>query len=330
LLTFDDTDRMADTALASADPVLILAPPCTFSWVVCAMLGQHPQMYGLPELHLFLTSTMGEWWDLCSRSNFEMDHGLARAVAELYFGEQTDTSVSRARGWLRRRGHYTTGLLMEELIDRLKPLVAVEKSPSVAVELTALERAFDMFPNARFLHLVSHPRRYCDLVVDAIREAQKARPLPQSHWLVRLASEDPPLGADGVSIAELDPQISWLHSNCAIRDYLSRVPEGQRMQARGEEIFAGSTDALAEIARWLHLRTDAEALDRMRHPERSPYAHKGPPSAAFGSDLFLRIGPLVRPEWTDGRSLEGPLGWRTDRHGMRPEVVELAASFGYT
>src|SRR5438874_389166 len=32
-----------------ADPVFILALPGSFSSVVCAMLGQHPEMYGLPE-----------------------------------------------------------------------------------------------------------------------------------------------------------------------------------------------------------------------------------------------------------------------------------------
>src|ERR1700693_5783209 len=72
-----------------ADPLLILAPPCTFSWIVCAMIGQHPQMYGLPELHLFSADTIGEWLEQCSRESYEMDHGLVRTVAELFFGAQT-------------------------------------------------------------------------------------------------------------------------------------------------------------------------------------------------------------------------------------------------
>ena|SRR3974390_800418 len=92
-----------------ADPLLILAPPRSFSWVVCAMIGQHPQMYALPELHLFRAETVSQWWELCSQETFDMDHGILRVVAQLYFADQTEHTVKLARGWLRRRSHFTTG-----------------------------------------------------------------------------------------------------------------------------------------------------------------------------------------------------------------------------
>ena len=31
------------------EPLFILAPPRSFTSVVCAMIGNHPQMLGLPE-----------------------------------------------------------------------------------------------------------------------------------------------------------------------------------------------------------------------------------------------------------------------------------------
>src|SRR5262245_5988787 len=101
-------DEKAHVHSAPTDPVFILAPPCTFTWIVCAMLGQHPELYGLPELHLFSAHTIADWWQQCSTEGFDMDHGLVRTVAELYFGGQTDRTASQARGWLRRRSHYTT------------------------------------------------------------------------------------------------------------------------------------------------------------------------------------------------------------------------------
>src|SRR5262245_30979083 len=140
------------------EPVFLVAPPCTFSWVVCAMVGQHPEAYALPELHLFQVETVREWWDACQRQSFGMDHGLLRSVAELYFGGQTEHAVDQARGWLRRRAHLTTGRLLEELIERLSPLVVVEKSPSLAHGPSGLRRVLAMFPRARLVHLVSHPR----------------------------------------------------------------------------------------------------------------------------------------------------------------------------
>src|SRR5919109_4550343 len=76
-----------------ADPVFVLAPPRSFTSVVGTMLGQHPQLYGLPETHLFGCATMAKWWDVCEDQTFPRAHGLLRAVAELFFGGQTDRTV---------------------------------------------------------------------------------------------------------------------------------------------------------------------------------------------------------------------------------------------
>ena len=40
-------------------PVFVLAPVRSFTSVVCAMIGQHPQMYGLPETNLLCHATVG-------------------------------------------------------------------------------------------------------------------------------------------------------------------------------------------------------------------------------------------------------------------------------
>jgi Sulfotransferase family len=313
-----------------ADPVLILSPPCTFSWVVCGMLGQHPEMYGLPELHLFTAETMAGWWDRCYKESFEMDHGLVRTVAELFFGGQDEDAVSRARGWLRRRAHLTTGMLLEVLTDRLKPLVPVERSPSLVYRPETLHRALEMFPKARFLHLVSHPRRYGELVLRTLEATARGQPLPASHWLVRLASYPSPGTQDAGGHGVVDPQWGWLVLNSTVRQFLASVAEDRRRIVRGEDLFADGGEGLASVAAWLGLRTDTDAVEEMRHPERSPYARPGPSSAPFGSDLFLLKDPLVRPEWTQPRSLEGPLGWRADGGQLSPEVQQLAREFGYS
>src|SRR5262245_58906214 len=88
---------------AFADPVFILTLPRSFSSVVCAMLGQHPQMYGFPELHLFPVETVAEWWVRVGGKTPKLRDGLLRTIAQLYFQEQTDRTIALARGWLRRR-----------------------------------------------------------------------------------------------------------------------------------------------------------------------------------------------------------------------------------
>lgn len=293
------------------------------------MLGQHPQMYGLPELHLFSGETIAEWWDVCSRESYDMDHGLVRTVAEVYFGSQTDATITRARGWLRRRSHITTGFLFEQLAERLSPLILVEKSPSVVYRLEFLQRALAMFPHARFLHLVSHPRTYAESVMEVIRELEKLQPLPRSHWLRHLASYPHSEFGDISSDSMLDPQAGWYALNMNIVEFLTSVPDGRKRMVKGEDLLSSSDGSLLEINAWLGVRTDSEAVEAMRHPERSPYACDGPSVASFGSDMFVLPGPLVRSDWLEGRSLEGPLSWRDDGQGFSSEVKRLAKQFGY-
>jgi hypothetical protein len=318
-----------DAGAGPADPLFVLAPPCTFSWTICAMLGQHPQMYGLPELHLFSADTMARWLDICSHESYQMDHGLARAVADLYFGGQTDHAVTRARGWLRRRALFNTGLLFEVLAQRLKPLIPVEKSPSIIFRQEFMQRAFNMFPGARFIHLVSHPVTYCEAVMEALRELSLHEPLPPSHWLVQLATF-PRQAADGLPADPVpDPQGGWHSLHTGIVEFLNTVPAEQKRRIRGEELLSQSSQALLETASWLGLRTDPEALDDMRHPERSRFANYGPASAPFGSDIFLVQKPMLRPDWVHPRSLAGAVSWRSDGREFFPEVRELATRFGY-
>ena len=315
-----------------ADPLLILAPPRSFSWVVCAMIGQHPQMYALPELHLFSVETVSQWWELCSQETFDMDHGLVRAVAQLFFGEQTERTVRLARGSLRRRSHFTTGFLLEVLAERVHPLVLVEKSPSIVYRIEFLQRAFSMFPHARFIHLVRHPRGYCESVMDTLEELSKSGPLPPSHWLFRLASfPHASTNAEEVSGVSpvLDPQKGWYVLNRNIREFLESVPHHQMMRIRGEDLLTDPDRRLREIASWMGLRTDADAIEAMKHPEHSPYASLGPPGACFGSDYFFLQRPDLDSHRVEFQRLSGPVSWRADGHGFLPEVKRLAQEFGY-
>ena len=59
-------------------PVFILSPPRSFSTVVCSMLGQHPQLYGLPEIDLFGAESTGGFLKQCAEATYPMADGLVR------------------------------------------------------------------------------------------------------------------------------------------------------------------------------------------------------------------------------------------------------------
>jgi hypothetical protein len=79
----------------------------------------------------------------------------------------------------------------------------------------------------------------------------------------------------------------------------------------------------------LDVRTDEEAIEAMKHPERSPYACFGPVNARFGNNPGFQREPALR----NGSPKQGHLEELGDRrnHGIRfsPEVEELAREFSY-
>jgi hypothetical protein len=312
------------------DPVFILSPPLSFSAHFAAMLGQHPQMYSLPETHLFLADTLYDWWDTCAKTSFHMSHGLVRAVAQLVYDEQNETTVQLARAWMRRRLPFTTGYVLELLAERVHPRALVEKSPSMIFHLESMRRVARMFPLARFIHVVEHPRRHCEAVVAAVKNAVAHHPNRMPQWLRQLACF-PAANADETSQehVELDPQQAWLALNKNITDFLEAVPEAQKLRVRTEDILRDPDAVLASITEWLAIRSDAEAIDAMKHPERSPYARFGPEGARYGDDAaFLRSPSLpAAPAVPD--DLNAPFSWRDDGEGFSSESKALARQLGY-
>jgi hypothetical protein len=312
------------------DVVFILAPPRSFSSVICAMLGQHPQMYGLPELYLFTSETFSEWSAQYYRSTYPASDGLLRALAQIRFGEQTDQTIGLAAEWIKERSHLTTGAILEALADMVHPLIPIEKSPSLVYRLEYLRRSYAMFPQARYIHLVRHPRGYSEAVIKLIGGPDKLRQAPL--WLVHLASfPEFPTDHDVKRnrTIDLDPQRNWYHTHATTLQFLRSVPSEQKMMVRGEDVLNDPGRSLRAIAGWLGLRTDPAAIEEMMHPERSPFACYGPPAATQGNDAFFMESPALRPGPLATWSLEGPLSWRTDGRELLPMVKEMALEFGY-
>ena len=152
------------------------------------MLGQHPQMYGVPELELFAAETVREWWELCAGGDIPASPRRIARGCPVVLWEQTAETVKLARGWLRRRTHFTTGYLLETLAEKVAPRIVVDKSTSNVYQPKSLRRAAQMFPGARFIHLVRHPRGHGESVLKFLREREKEGRVPAAHWMRRLAA----------------------------------------------------------------------------------------------------------------------------------------------
>lgn len=301
-----------------AAPIFLLAPPRSYTSLVNAMLGQHPEAFGLPELCLFNVEKLLDLWrgseGPVSENGAVARHGLMRALAEIYGGEQTTATVNMARAWAAAREDWSTGRVFQEIVSRIHPLVAVEKSPSYTISKIRMQWIYEAFPDARFVHLIRHPVAQCKSLM-AINEGAFA------------------IKVEAIEIQKdrciLEPQIAWYDLNLNILEFLETVPPSQQIRLRGEDIMGSPERQLAQLAEWAGLRTDAAAIDEMMHPERSPFACFGPINALFGNDPNFLSGPAFRPHKPKVPSLTAPVPWRDDGKGLYPEVVEMARWFGY-
>jgi len=302
-----------------AAPLFLLAPPRSYTSLVNAMLGQHPQAFGLPELCLFNVEKLVELWrgseGPVSENGAVARHGLMRALAEILGGEQTTATVNMARAYAGAREDWDVGRVFQDIVSRIHPLVAVEKSPSYTMTKLRLQRMYDAFPDARFVHLIRHPVGQCKSLM-AINEGAFAIKMEAIEF-----KDDH---------CFLEPQIAWYDLNLNILEFLETVPASQQIRMRGEDIMGKPQQYLAELAEWAGMRTDGAAIDEMMHPERSPFACFGPINALFGNDPNFLAGPTFRPHVPKIPSLTAPVPWRDDGEGLYPQVIEMARWFGYS
>jgi len=272
-------------------------------------------MYSVPELNLATVDTMEGWWYGTQQGTTLEAHGLVRVIAELYFGEQTAETVQAARAWIGERLFADTLSMFHELAERVHPRMLVEKSPATVYKPEYLHRLGAMFPDGHFLHLVRHPRSFCNSILNMpMGRAFVAR---SGFWDFNTA---PPT---------LDPQLMWYSGHVNIVNFLGGGPPDQVMRLRGEDIMQDLDTCLPAVCEWLGIATNSAAIEAMKHPERSPYACIGPTGAQFGNDPAFLRNPVLRTSTSRPQSLEGPLSWRGDGGVFYPAVRELAVRFGY-
>lgn len=289
-------------------PLFIVAAPRSYTSVVGGMLGQHPQAYGLPEVNLSHADTLGELWSgYLVQINFGTA-GFLRLLAQLHEGEQTEDGIRRARAWIEDRRDWTATQVWDHLQERIGPdRMMVEKSPRNTFHADNLRRLLRIFPNANFLHLIRHPRSHGKSVLDLMK-------------------------TQGNGQAFNDPEETWLNIQSNVLELRAELPPGQYMRIKGEMLLSDPKFYLRQICQWLDLDDGDDAIEAMLHPENSPYARIGPPSAKFGNDPNFLENPKLdfeRLARIKEGSLEGEIAWKPGQE-FRKETLHLARQFGYS
>jgi hypothetical protein len=243
------------------------------------MLGQHPQLYGFPELNLFVTDTIGELLELGDvkiGGNSSYVTGLIRAVAELEFGGQNDLTIQESIAWISERAHWSTKQMFTHLLEWIYPRIGVDKSPRTALSQRALDRALSSYPEARIIHLTRHP-------VSTLRSLQ------ETHC--RFSNNS--LGVDTVWLHTFYAHL-WSQSQELITAVVRELGPKQALQVRAEELLTQTDKYLTMLLDWLNLPSKSHIIEAMKHPELSPYSQPAPLGLEGDGDPLFFESPKLR------------------------------------
>jgi hypothetical protein len=294
------------------EPVFILAAPHSLGSLLSAVLGQHPEVYATPGLHLHGGAIVCESIAIARNERLSQMHSLLRTIAHLYSAEQTVESIEMARRWLRRRDHLPSDQVHREICQKAAPRVLVERCPVYAGATTILPFMGEAFPDARFVYLVRHPFAQGRATLGDLQSAKK---LIRDHR------------QNDVQTPELDPQFAWFETQIAILDFLDALPKERQSHLRVEDLVAEPSEVLGDLCSWLGLAWSSDILSAMLAFENSPFYGPGPINAPSGYDPILRTLSPWLPLPAEP-PLEGELPWRK-KIGLAPQTLELAQALGY-
>lgn len=260
------------------------------------MLGRHPELADLPCSQLFAAPTIDDLFKARSGATHFLD-GLIRAIAHYGLGGQEDDNVAAAEVWLHESRHRAAVDVFRDLAQWTAPRRLVDVIPCHDGVLPALQRALRAFPDARFLHLVRHPRAVCEFPRRRPAEAPAAETV-------------------------------WLRPHLQILEFLETVSPERQRRLLGERLLNNPTVYLAQIAQWLSIQGDDTSLGAMLHPEASPFARRGPDNAPDGYNDNFVASPGLRHVCRYPDSLDQPLS--AELSGAFDETVRgYATHFGY-
>ncbi len=298
------------------DPLFLVAPGRSYTSLIGGMLGQHPEIYGMPELSISHVDTVGE---VLQSLRGPLSFGLAgvlRLLAELHEQEQSEEAVIRARGWLMQRAHWRIAQLFEHIQSEVGEKHLFDKSPLTVLKRENLDRMAEIFPSACYLHLTRNP----------ITTGQSAFKLRKDIQAGKVESETMQ------TRRRLDPEASWLRGHQNITSFTAGLPVGQCLRIKAEMLLSDPPKYLAQICEWLGISSAPSAIEEMLHPERSPFATLGPPSARYGNDPNFLKNPALdmsRLKNLQEPDIEMAAPWREDGSTLSPETIKLARQFGY-
>lgn len=291
-------------------PIFLLAAPFSGASYLAGVLGQHPQLYAVPELDLFMADTVGELLEIFEIGQGTHGQGLLRAIAELECGGQTDDGIDAARVWLQERAQWRSGELLDAIRQRVAPRRLVVPDTETPLRLADLLRLRGAAAGATIVQLLRHPY---------------SAGIGHAAWLNERLFVPIDFKDHGRHPPIIDPQLAWFRAH---RNIERQFGDGA-LRLRIEDLDAQPVTALQNLCAQLRIDGGAAALDAMSRPDDWIFAGYGPRAAPYGLEPEVLEDIVLPAGWNPVPRLDGALPWRPDGAAFSPDLVALARVLGY-
>ena len=257
--------------------IVILGTGRSFTSVINCMIGQHPDMIGLPETNIFSDPTLGEVYDRFSqRGTARRRAGLLRTLAHFNDGEQTEASIDEAECFWLENEHWTSRQIADHLFKLIAPRGIVEKSISTCRDHSTLARVREAWPDAYYLHITRQPENIVKSMESRVTGARENGTSRRRQEMMKVHS----LGE------------YYSRAIIGILKFMATLPPGQGMNLNGEDFLTDASFYCRQICEWTGLDASDTAIEAMLHPENNPFAHHGPSKAPGGMSRTFLDNPI--------------------------------------
>lgn len=295
-------------------PIVILGTGRSFTSVICCMIGEHPDLIGLPETNIFRDDTLGAVLKRFGRgASKQRQAGLLRTIAHFHDGVQTEETIAAAEAFLQDHADWSYREIAHYIAEQAAPLGIVEKSISTCRDTKTLARVRDAWPDAYYLHITRQPESIMASMQNRIDSAfDKGKGKNIMRRLEKFSLDE-----------------YYLRFTSTILDFMETLPQGRCMNLHGEEFLSDAAPYLQQICEWTGLEANAEIIEAMLHPENNPFAHRGPDNAHGG----LSSSFIENPKYSGKPVVPKPITFNTGPAAPgdhRATIARLSYQLGYT
>ena len=294
--------------------VFILTSPRSYSSLISTMLGMHPECYPMPELNFFITKTIGEYLSKIKLEVIDNKDGTLRAVAQVFFGNQTSKSIEKANQFLLTHSNTESRVFFNLIINRIDHKIPIVKAPIYSSKLSFLK---NLPPDAHFIHLVRHPADQFNSMSNLIKARYyfllNEKPSKEKEILIK--------NTKSLFQTHLENgYLNWKKEQENILKFLEKIGPLNKHLIKSEDMITDRCSTLKELCLFLRISSANEDLSQMLMPERSPSAFIDAKNPLFGNDPKFLMNPKMN---LDQKAFSNNL------NGIPDSLKDLAKSLGY-